>query len=77
MDRAVVMRGRLQGSHIELERPVAGLAGEVEVVVRSLPGRTPPARLLELIATLPPGSRTKEDIDRQLSDERDGWERGG
>jgi hypothetical protein len=27
----------------------------------------------EVIRSLPPGSRTKEDIDRQITDERDSW----
>jgi hypothetical protein len=29
--------------------------------------------VLEVIANLPAGTRSKEDIDRQLADERAGW----
>jgi hypothetical protein len=78
MGHAVTLRGRLQGRHIELERPVTDLSGEVEVVVRPVSAEAPPpSKLLDLIRTLPPGTRSKEDIDRQLNDERDEWERRG
>ena len=48
--------------------------GEVEVQVRSIQSSTPrPPDLLEVIASLPAGNRTKADIDQQLVDERSGW----
>ena len=31
--------------------------------------------MLTLIASFPPGTRTKEDIDRQIAEERAGWDR--
>ena len=78
MGHAVVMRGHLHGAHIDLERPVADLAGDVEVSIRRVPTRAgAPSSLLDLVATFPTGSRTKEDIDRQLADERDAWDTGG
>jgi hypothetical protein len=49
------------------------LDGEVEVFVRSV-GATPrPPYVLEVIASLPAGTRSKADIDRQLADDRAGW----
>jgi hypothetical protein len=49
---------------------------EVDVVLpRAAPDRR--AQLLKLIdhlRSLPPGTRTKEDIDRQIQEERNGWE---
>jgi hypothetical protein len=75
MERGAVIRGRLQGRVIELDEPVDDVEeGEVEVQIRSVHGATPrPPDLLEVIASLPAGSRTKAAIDRQLADERSGW----
>ena len=74
MERAIVVRGRLRGRHIELEETVEGIDGEVEVVVRAATGTTPrPPDVLDVIAALPPGARSKQDIDRQLRDERASW----
>ena len=63
-----------------MTRPVKALDdveeidGEVEVVVRPATGTTPRAPdVLDVIAALPPGSRSKQDIDRQLRDERASW----
>ncbi|MBI4956800.1 MAG: hypothetical protein HY908_32585 [Myxococcales bacterium] len=80
MERGVVVRGRLHGRRIELDEPVDELDGEVEVFVRPVTeGATPvPAsRLLTVLADFPPGTRSKEEIDRALAAERAAWERGG
>jgi len=76
MERALVIRGNLSDPrHIELDEPILELHGPVEVVVRPLPSaRSDGGRhFLQLIAVLPPGTRTKEDIDRQIRQERDAW----
>lgn len=31
---------------------------------------------LAVVETLPPGTRTKEDIDQQIREERESWESG-
>jgi hypothetical protein len=73
MERGVVVRGKLHGRHIELDEQVDELDGEVEVFVRSV-GATPrPPDVLDVIASLPVGTRSKDDIDRQLADDRAGW----
>jgi len=75
MERGVVVRGRLHGRHIDLDEPVDQIDGEVEVVVRAVehtPAK-PVESIFEFIRKLPPGTRTKEDIDRQIAEERDGW----
>ena len=56
-------------------RTVDQIDGEVEVVIRSVePARTKPVEsIFEFIRKLPPGTRTKEDIDRQIAEERDSW----
>ena len=74
MERSAVVRGRLRGKHIDLDEAVDALDGEVEVTVRPVEQRaTPPQDIFEFIRSLPPGTRTKEDIDRQIAEERDGW----
>lgn len=76
MERSAVVRGRLRGKHIDLDEAVDALDGEVEVTVRPLAGPHPTvADMLALVATFPPGTRTKEDIDRQIAEERAGWDR--
>jgi hypothetical protein len=75
MVRAVVIKGHLVGpSSVELEEPVDAEAREVEVIVR-VPEGAPPARdsLAAFLRGLPPGTRSKADIDQQLRDERDSW----
>jgi hypothetical protein len=76
MERSAVVRGRLHGKQIDLDESVDALDGDVEVTVRPLTGAHPTvAGMLALVATFPPGMRTKEDIDRQVSEERAGWDR--
>jgi len=73
MERGVVVRGRLRGRHIELDEGVEELDGEVEVFLRSV-GTTPrPADVLDVIASMPVGTRSKSDIDSQLAEDRVGW----
>ena len=76
MERAIVVRGRLSDErHLELDEAVADMAGELEVVIRRLNGQARPLgqTLLEFIAAMPPGIRTKEDIDAALRIERESW----
>ena len=76
MERSAVVRGRLHGKHIDLDESVDALDGDVEVTVRPLTRAHPTVGgMLALVATFPPGTRTKEDIDRQVSEERAGWDR--
>jgi hypothetical protein len=76
MERAIIVRGTLSDPlHIELVEPITGLRGEVEVVVRSAPNSQSQPRqdIFDFIASLSPGTRAKEDIDRQIQEERDAW----
>ena len=73
MHNAMVIRGRLVGPwSVELDEPVGDLTAEVEVIVRTRPRNNvgSPQNLSDFWNTLPPGNRTKEDIDRQLAEER-------
>lgn len=75
MERAIIVRGRLSGPRrIDLDEPVDEVSGEVEVVVRPVQAEPAPTRdVFEVLRSLPPGTRTKEDIDRQIAEERDSW----
>lgn len=76
MESAIIVRGRMADSrHIELSEAVPGLTGDVEVVLRQV---APAAEaslpdVFEVIASLSAGTRSKEDIDEQLADERASW----
>lgn len=75
MKKAVIVAGWMADSkHIELEEPLTGVVGKVEIVVRST-GETQPVAsdILDLVSALPAGTRTKEDIDRQMQEERSSW----
>lgn len=76
MERAFVVRGRLSDPrHIELDEPILDFQGRIELVVLS-PGAAPGRAerdVFDLVASMPPGVRAKEDIDRDLREERDSW----
>lgn len=77
MERAIVVRGVLSDPlHIELAEPVTELRGEVEIVVRPAAAlqSQPRQDIFDFIARLPPGTRSKEDIDRQIREERNAWD---
>lgn len=72
MQRAIIVRGPRR---IDLDEAVDEVTGEVEVVVRSIESKaTEPSRdVFEFLRSLAPGTRSKEDIDRQIAEERDAW----
>jgi hypothetical protein len=77
MARTVVVKGHIVGSNtVELDEPVPNDATDVEVIVHV--ADEPASRLQELIdflKSLPPGTRSKEDIDRQIDEDRGSWDR--
>ena len=76
MERAIIVRGTLSDPlHIELAEPVTELRGEVEIVVRPVSTSQPQPRqdIFDFIASLSPGMRSKENIDRQIQEERNAW----
>ncbi len=77
MERLVVVRGRLHGRRIDLAQDVDDLDGDVEVTVRAVAAERPTvADMLALVATFPPATRSREEIDRQIAEDRAGWDRG-
>jgi hypothetical protein len=76
METALIVRGRISNSrHIELDEAVPGVDGEVEVMVRRVvvPEQAGAVDVFELISAASPGTRSKEDIDQQIADERSSW----
>jgi hypothetical protein len=76
MESAVVIRGRLVGPRsVELEEPVADLHSQVEVIVRKSDNgpSLQTASLADFLRSIPVGVRTREELDRQLREERDAW----
>ena len=76
MESEIVVRGRLSDPrHIELGRAVTEIRGRVEVVIRPVTDgmRKPGNDVFEVIATLPPGTLRKDEIDMQVREDRDSW----
>ena len=71
-----VVKGRIiNPTTVELDEPLIDTTGEVEVLVRVADEKTNGGNeaLSEFLRRLPPGLRTKEDIDRQIREEHDSW----
>lgn len=76
MERALVVTGRMIGpTTVELDEPVSDMTGTVEVILRYRAKQQPQngGSLSAYLRSLPPGTRTKEDVDRQIREERDSW----
>jgi len=72
MSRRVVVKGRVVGpSIVELETPLPKEVREVEVTAR-VDDRVE-LELSDYLRSLPPGTRAKGDIDRQIREERGYW----
>lgn len=70
MTHAIIIKGRVTGPRsIEVDEPLH--AEEVEVIVR--PRSQAGQDIVEFLKGLPPGTRSKEDIDRQIREERSSW----
>jgi hypothetical protein len=76
MERAIAVKGRLINPRtVELDEPVSELTGDVEVILRAVTGDQTSTyeTVFAFLRRLPVGTRTKEDIDRQMGEERDSW----
>jgi hypothetical protein len=61
---------------VEVDAPIPASASEVEVVVRVPDEEAPRLQdLIDFLESLPPGTRSKEDIDRQIDEDRGSWDR--
>ena len=78
MPEAIVVKGRLVGPRsVELAEPVQGMIEDVEVLVHRMPNDADDdvESLLAWTESLPPGTRSSEDIEAQIREERESWER--
>ncbi len=75
MHRSVTVHGRLSDPrHIKLAETVRDIGGEVEVEVSIRPvSEIKGTDVFALIASLPPGTRTRTEIDRHIEEERASW----
>ncbi len=78
MERAVIVRGRISGARrIDLDEPLEEVSGDVEVLVRSVPGTLhAKSDVDDVLRTLPRGSRTRAAIDSDVARERAEWDAG-
>jgi hypothetical protein len=75
MQNALIVKGRLTGPRsVELDEPVSRVTDEVQVILQRVGSNGPRGEsVFEFLRSLPPGIRSKEDIDRQIREERDSW----
>ena len=73
MAGTVVIPGRIVDTNtVQLDSPAPADAKTARVVI-DIPGRRP--RLGDILRALPPGgTRSEEDIDQQIEDERAAWD---
>ncbi len=78
MQNAILVTGRLTGPRsVELDEPVTDVTGEVEVILRPRTGtRISDQTVSQFLRGLPPGTRSREEMDEQLRKERACWEAG-
>jgi hypothetical protein len=79
LKKAIIVRGRLSGPRrIDLDEAVDEVAGEVEVVVRAVSSTQakPEQDVFDFLRSLPAGTRSKEEIDLQIAEERSSWGHG-
>lgn len=77
MRTAFVVKGHVDAKGMVVSDETVPLSeGPVEVTVtrtEATPGEV--QDLIDFLKSLPPGTRSKEDIDKQIRDERDSWDR--
>ena len=76
MRGVIKVKGRLINPRtVELDEPVSELTRHVEVVLHAITGdqTSQGETVFEFLRRPPFGTRTKEDIDRRIGEERDSW----
>ncbi|MEA2709641.1 MAG: hypothetical protein QOF78_2242 [Phycisphaerales bacterium] len=69
-------RGQVKNGVVVLEGSASlpeGTQVQVQPVEPSVSDARPDETLLEFLVRIGPGTRTREDIDRQVKEERDSW----
>ncbi|NJL26480.1 MAG: hypothetical protein HC897_00710 [Thermoanaerobaculia bacterium] len=73
LEAKVVRATMISDRRIELVEPMPGIRGPVEVTLRPVAVEPQVPDVFDLIASLPPGKRSKTKIDRDLAEERASW----
>jgi hypothetical protein len=75
VQRTIVLKGHVISSNtIRVDEPLPSKPRDVEVILR-VPDEEAgdPRRIVDLLMTLPPGKRSKQDIDAQIDEGRGPW----
>jgi len=78
MTETVTIPAHIENGALRLDGPLPKNVGGVEVRVQVNPAQGRPeaiTRLLAFIKSLPPGTRTPEEIDGAIDRDRDSWDR--
>jgi len=74
----IIRAKRITATQVELSEPLPDDAGEIEVIFRPAANaalqHNDDLPLLEWLQTLPPGTRSKQDIDAQIGQLRGEWD---
>jgi len=76
MQSKIIIKGHLNGpNNVVLDQPAPSAKGEVEVIVRTDNGKEPGPKenVFAFLRRLHEGTRSKEEIDQQIREERDAW----
>jgi hypothetical protein len=73
MAQTLVLRGHVVGvTTVQVDEPIPSGTTSVEVVLHLRPA-TGGTSIADYVRRLPAGDRTRQDIDRQIREERDAW----
>ena len=78
MTETVTIPAHIENGALRLDGPLSKNVGGVEVRVQANPAQGRPeaiTKLLAFIKSLPPGTRTPEEIDEEIDRDRDSWDR--
>jgi len=74
MDKAVIVKGTIEDQrHLLLDESIPLNGNRVEIFIRYLHEKPVKNQLFSYIENLPPGNRSKSDIDNQIIQERSAW----
>lgn len=73
LEAKVVRATMISDRRIELVEPMSGIRGPVEVTLRPVAVAPQAPDVFDFIASLPPGKRSKAEIDRDIAEERASW----
>ncbi len=72
----IILKGKLVGPRVvQLTETPHDVAEEVEVILHPVQSADQPEEtVFEFLAKVGPGTRSREEIDQQIAEERDAWD---